>query len=84
MSGGRDIRLMASSGVSLEEHVGHQIEVRGKMSGGGAASTGPSSASTSPPREGGAAAPDEHKGSGRALTVSAVRMIATSCATGSN
>jgi hypothetical protein len=81
--GGREIRLMASSGVNLEEHVGHQVEVRGKLSSVGSASTGPSSTSTTPPRESGAGTPAGASG-GETMTVSSVRMVSASCTPGSN
>jgi hypothetical protein len=84
---GREIKLMAASGVNLAEHVGHQVEVRGRFSGaGGSSSSDPRPSPAGSPAAGQSGSiPDRPAGdrAGRALTVSSVRMVSASCTSGS-
>jgi hypothetical protein len=71
MAGDKTVKVTASPSVNLAAHVGHQIEVTG---------TWAAKASATPPA---ADAPATAKAS-KEFNITAVKMIASSCATGTN
>lgn len=72
------VKLMASPDVDLASHVGHTVELTGMWSAGAGSSS--SSTSTSPSEStGGSMA---HKGG--AFQVSKVKMVSSTCSTGTN
>ena len=78
---GRDLRLSAGSGVELDQHIGHQVSVTGRLMGG----TSDRSSASSPSSEPGAQGSDARRGAmGQTLMVSSVNMIASTCSPGSN
>jgi eukaryotic-like serine/threonine-protein kinase len=89
--GGKELRLVAGPGASLDEHVGHQVEVRGRLSGTHADSPSSSAGAGNPSSSTGAvgeasSSQESRRGgmSGRVgtLHVSFVRMISSSCSAG--
>ena len=71
-SASKDFQLMADASVNLSEHIGHQVMVTGRMSGG---SGGPAAHSPSPSSSSAA--------KGAAFTVTKISMISATCSTGS-
>ena len=71
-SASKDVQLMADSSVNLSEHIGHQVMITGRMSGGsGAPADHQPSPSSSSATKGGS------------FTVTKVSMISATCTTGS-
>jgi hypothetical protein len=82
---GQEYQLMAgSSGVSLADHVGHMVEVRGTVAAGATPGSSASSPSSADPTRPGSTQPGQSTSSatpaaGLSLNVTSVRMISSSC-----
>ncbi len=87
----KELKLMADSGVNLSEHVGHQVTVMGRFSGGsGSAASSPSSSSSpsastpsTPSSASSSSGPSGMASRGGTFTVTSVSMISATCPAGS-
>ena len=90
----REVRLSAGSGVSLDEHVGHEISVTGELMGAAAGARAPgtdasggsqaaggsaSGSATGSPRQTNPQGGVAMEGRGATLMVSSVQMISATC-----